>query len=151
VGRSPWTGSDAVVLAILAVLGAGGLLVSWMGVSSEANWHHQLSWVAWAVLSVALAGLGVCRWLYRGRLCVRQATAAVWWDLRIRHADREDLSARRQAARTGAPAAGWVSSPTMTRYHRTSCALVRGKTDVSSVTADDIAHRGLRECGACAE
>jgi hypothetical protein len=151
VGRSLWNTGDAALLAVLSAAGGGGLAVCWWGISDEANWHLQLSWVAWAVLSVALAGLGVCRWLYRGRRCVRQATAAVWWDLRIRHADREDLSARRQAARTGAPAAGWVSSPTMTRYHRTSCALVRGKTDVSSVTADDIAHRGLRECGACAE
>jgi hypothetical protein len=160
VGRSLWNTGDAALLAVLSAAGGGGLAVCWWGISDEANWHLQLSWVAGAFLSLAVAGLGVCLWLYRGRLRVRRASAAVWSDLRNRHADWDDLFEHWRAARTGGTGGtgaassvtqGWVSSPTMTRYHDASCALVRGKTDVSSVTADDIAHRGLRECGACAE
>jgi hypothetical protein len=142
----------------VSAAGGGGLIVCWWGVSDEANWHHQLSWVAGGVLSVALAYLGVGLWLYRGRLRVRRATAQVWCDLRLRHTDRGDLFDRWQAARSGGPDTGrsgasqsWVSGPTMTRYHDASCALVRGKADVSRVTLDDIARRVLRECGACAE
>lgn len=143
--RSPWTGSDAVALAVLSAIGAGGLVACWWGISAEANWHHQLSWVAGAVLSVAVAGLGVSLWLYRGRLRVRRAAAEVWTDLRDRHADRIDLPSPSGATE------GWMSGPTMTRYHLASCPLVRGKSDVSSVTAAQIAQRNLRECGACAE
>jgi hypothetical protein len=153
---SPWTRGDASAVVVLGVGGAAGQIVCWWGVSAEANWHHQLTWVAGAVMSLALAGLGVCLWLYRGRLRVRRAAAEAWADLRVRAADRDDLFARWQNARTAGPSAGvsspgWVSSPTMTRYHDAACALVLGKADLAVTTQADIARRGLRGCGVCAE
>jgi hypothetical protein len=158
VGRTPWVAGDTAVLAVLVVAGSVGLTSSWVGVSAEANWHHQLSWLAGAILSVAVAGVGVGIWLYRGRRRVRAAAAQVWTDLRNRHVDRSDLFERWRVAPASGPTTTppvvahlRVSTPTMTRYHHPACPLVQGKSDVSGVNPTDIAHRGLQECGVCAE
>lgn len=141
--RAPWHAGNQLSLAFLSLLGLGGIVLSWWMVAGTAETATQQSWLDLGVVALLLAATGDALHLLNGRRRVRR---------------RQQLVALRLAALTDGDAAagelivdsaaGVVTAPRMSRYHRADCLLVRGKT-VSSGSVAENRHAGRRPCGVC--
>jgi hypothetical protein len=143
---TPWQLSDVVTLIGSLTVGAVGLLVSWIGVSTRINWSGQIVWVAVGIGAVIVAGLGVMGFLlvaFRGVRMRRGEQDARLDGLLARHLPAEAL-----AGESSVPATTLVSMPAMTRYHRPECLLVAGKP-VHAAAAAAHARAGRVPCGVC--
>jgi hypothetical protein len=63
-----------------------------------------------------------------------------------------DLGSAAESPAGAAPVGGTAAVVALSAgssYHRPDCGLVAGKREISSVTADDVAARGLRPCRVC--
>jgi len=142
----------------LLVLGAIAIFLGWYGVSGQALTAKQLPYlVSGGVTGIALALIGA----------VLLATNSIRREIsRLDGVERkvDDLyallvaePAPPDAAPTSAVAAPRTDSapdqlvalPDVTTYHRSSCPLVAGKSDLAAVDQGDIAARSLRPCPVC--
>jgi len=60
-----------------------------------------------------------------------------------------DLDAPARSSEPAEAAGTVVALPAGSSYHRPTCSLVTGKTDVTVVSSRDIEKRGLRPCRVC--
>jgi len=145
-----WTAVRPYIGWVLAGAGAVALFIGWFGVSGESLTAKQIPYLVSAGLT------GVALFIMAG---VFLATDDIRRQFeRIGELERkvDDLYALFVAELDGAPASlptadpdRLVALPAGTSYHRPSCSLVTGKTDVALVSARDIDKRGLRPCRVC--
>jgi hypothetical protein len=143
---------DATRSSSIVVLGLVGLTICWWGASGQANWHDQSSWLAGAVASTALAAVGTSRWLMAGLRNVRLAKRELFAELGAQgflEPGVRTAEASERGTSTADRAAEFVASPTMTRFHRPECILVRNKPQVAGLSPREIHDRKMRECGVC--
>jgi hypothetical protein len=127
---------------MLAATGVGGfiLLAAWYGASGAVEPRHQIPWLDAAAGGLIVAAAGMAAFL---RL-TRQALAERLARLQQGVEDRRPANRIRQPQ----PAAAFVASGVMTRYHRPGCPLVTGK-DVAAGSREAHEDRGRRPCGIC--
>jgi hypothetical protein len=141
VTGSPWTVADISRLLTRIGLGLAAVVIGWVVISGTTVWRTQVIWTAVATGGVAIASTGAGLWLIAGFGTVARERRAV-------------IELLRQT-RTAAPAAQLdladdtvVTAPSMTRFHRPDCPLVKGKS-VSAATYAAVARRNLQPCGMC--
>lgn len=146
----PWLPRDLVNMTWTTLVGASGLFVGYAGSSGTARVSSQLPWIALAVGTVAVAGVGNALWLAAGARVTgarrhelaRRCAALTLQD----PADAEDgVGSQRQSRAVGT---SLVATSDMTRYHFADCPLVLGK---SASPASEQYHldSGRRPCGIC--
>jgi hypothetical protein len=142
----PWTQRQARTLGVLVGLGLFGFVLCWYFLSGEPAYQDQVPWLVGAVICVLAVGIGVAYWLLLGMRTVHAGTREISQVLRVGTLDP------RRRLRAVATSRGndvvFVATANMTRLHRESCLLVRGKP-VSVVSAADAAARGATLCKAC--
>ncbi|GAA0636025.1 hypothetical protein GCM10009547_45300 [Sporichthya brevicatena] len=144
--EQPWQQRQTRTLGALAALGLIGLGVCWYFLSGEPAYQDQVPWLVGAITCVLVMGVVMAYWLLIGVRTVHAGSSETSQVLRV-----ETLDPRRRArVVSGARDSDvvFVATASMTRLHRDTCLLVRGK-QVSVVSAADAAARGLRLCGAC--
>jgi len=149
-----WTAVRPFVGWVLATAGAIALFVGWFGVSGESLTAKQIPYLVSAGLT------GVALFIMAG---VFLATDDIRRQFeRIGELERKvddlyslfvaDLNApagKHEPAVVTAGHGAVVALPAGSSYHRPTCSLVMGKTDVSTVGARQIDERGLRPCRVC--
>ena len=145
-----WTAVRPYIGWVLAAAGAVALFVGWFGVSGESLTAKQIPYLVSAGLS------GVSLFIMAG---VFLATDDIRRQFeRIGELERkvDDLYSLFVAEldgptrpSTAASADTVVALPAGSSYHRPTCSLVTGKTDVTAVSSRQIADRGLRPCRVC--
>ena len=141
---APWHIGNRLSVLFLGLIGLGGIVFSWWMVAGTAETATQQRWIDVGVVALLVAATGDALYLLNGRRAV--------------HRGRRALALRMAALAGDDTAAGGVSpdfaaglvvtAPKMSRYHRSDCLLVRGKTvSRGSVAENRIA--GRRPCGVC--
>ena len=135
--------------AALVVAGAALLIAGWWGISGESVVALQMSYLASATMpGVALVIAGAV--LLSGESARRNAAdsarmiATLYDLLTVASAPPDTETAVAVDGQTSL-----VTVPGGNRYHRASCALVEGKTGVTTVDAAAIAAQGLQPCPVC--
>lgn len=141
---SPWRRKDAVIPGLLAIIGIAVLVICWIGASGEVAWRDQTDWFIGSCLGTGAFALGAVLWLLVGLREVRRGFA----DLKADQREILGLTAPREPAgdRTGAEETAWVTAAGMTRAHRPSCLLMRGKQPLALEAADV---PSFDRCGVC--
>ncbi len=124
-----------VVVALAGLL----LALSWWGAAEEVRLARQFRWVAGGVMSIIVLGVVGATWILEGRRKVS------------RRRRRWMAEQRRRLAAAAAPVAAapaLVAGERMTRYHRSGCDLVAGKT-LSAASRLEHEREGRRPCGVC--
>lgn len=144
---SPWRRGDLAVSGL--VLGAGllGVFVCWYVGAGKLTYTDQVPWLVGSICCGVLSVLGGVYWLVRGfrRVNLMQRDVQRWLVPWV----AEQHAARAVSTALPVDSGELVACPTMTRVHRATCPMVRGKADVVVVTDAQIAARGLATCGAC--
>jgi hypothetical protein len=141
---APWHAGNRLSLAFLSLLGVGGIVLSWWVVAGTAETVTQQGWLDVGVVAVLLAATGDALYLMAGQRVVRTRQQALALRLAARAggiAERDDVSADSVAGMV-------VTAPRMSRYHRSDCLLVRGRT-VSRGSVAENRLAGRRPCGVC--
>ena len=127
---------------IIAAAGATLLFLGWYGVSGESSVAEQLPYLA----SASIPGAALL--IVGAMLAARERDS--------RNAERlvSTLYELLTEPVTDAPAAAstderLVALPGATRYHQSSCVLVAGKPDATTVDSQEITARGLEPCPLC--
>jgi hypothetical protein len=141
VAPSPWTAGQHVVLAVLLVVGVGGLVAGYTGTSGTLRVGHQVVWIDLAGAALLVSGAGVVLFLTAGRRAIGRRRLGLFGDV----VEGEALA----ALATGVSAGDLVSAPTMTKYHRADCSFVAGKAGVVAASAAGHEQAGRRPCGVC--
>jgi hypothetical protein len=97
----------------------GLITVAWWGASAGVRVGQQLGWAAVAVSGLLVAGTANAGFLLAARRTLRQRSRQFVPDAVNNVAPTAEDTSR--------PCDTPVASPSMTRYHRPSCPLVRGK------------------------
>jgi len=141
-GAEPWARRDALLPALLTVLGLVGLVVGWLGISDTVSLSRQSRWLGLGIGSVVLAALGVVLWLVAGLRNLGRLRRQVLADLAraAEHAQPEPDEVEAEA-RFGIVAG-------QRRHHGADCELLMGK-DVRWLTAAEVAASGTAACGIC--
>ena len=144
-----WTRARPYVGWALAAAGAIALFVGWFGVSGQSLTAKQLPYL----VSAGLTGIAlfILAGVFLATDDVRRQFA------RIAELERkvDDLYSLFVAELPGQqqgppqPRGSILALPSGSSYHRADCALVAGKDDAATVTADDVAARGLKPCRVC--
>jgi hypothetical protein len=145
-GEAPWTQRQARTFGLLAALGLVGLGLCWYFLSGEAAYQDQVPWLIGAIICVLVMGVAMAYWLLLGVRTVHAGSREVSQVLRV-----ETLGPRRRLRAVASSRSNdvvFVATADMTRLHRDTCLLVRGKS-ATVVIAADAAARGLTLCGAC--
>lgn len=142
---TPWRGTDLVVAAALALVGAIVVAVGWNGASREAAFRDQIGWTVAAIGGVGIFALGGGFWLLVGFRRTRQCRAQLRADFDAVYGPAGAVGD------TGAPTGpgtepAVVTAPGMRLGHRPDCLLVRGKA-VREVRAD--APEAFGSCAMC--
>jgi len=134
-----------------------GLAACWFGISGQAAYEDQLSWLVGAVGATLVSAAGIVGWLLAGVREVHREMAEVTAVIRTEKlhqvlapvADEFELSLSRPAMSppTDVPSV-FVTNASMTRVHRPDCQLVQGRA-VEGIAADEVERRGLTYCGVC--
>ena len=140
---APWHAGNQLSLAFLSLLGLGGIVLSWWMVGGTTETATQQGWVDVGVVALLVAATGDALYLLNGRRAVHRGQRA----LALRLAALADGNAAVDEASPDS-AAGVVTAPKMSRYHRSDCLLVRGKT-VSRGSVAENRLAGRRPCGVC--
>ena len=140
---TPWHAGNQLSLAFLTLLGLGGICLSWWMVAGTAQTATQQGWLDVGLVALLVAATGDILYLLNGRRSVRRGRQV----LALRLAALADGDAATDQVLPGS-ADAVVTAPRMSRYHRTDCLLVRGKTVSRGSVAE---HRlaGRRPCGVC--
>jgi hypothetical protein len=135
---APWNRAQAIVLVVVVVLAAFMLGLSWWGAAEEVRLARQFRWVAGGVLSIIVLGVVSATWILEGRRAVSRRRRRWMAEQRRRLGAVAPVSA--------VPAL--VAGDRMTRYHRTGCDLVAGKSLIAASRLDH-EREGRRPCGVC--
>lgn len=140
-GDEPWARRDALLPALLTVLGLVGLVVGWLGISDTVSLSRQTRWFALGIGSVVLGSLGVVLWLVTGLTNLGRLRREVIAGLALRAAADAPVepAAVEHEVRFGVVAG-------MRRHHRADCELLAGK-EVRWLTADEVGT--MPACGIC--
>jgi hypothetical protein len=146
--REPWTPKDAKAAGGLAGAGLLGLALCWYEISGLNRQDPQMTAVVLGIAAAVLTGGACVMWLLAGLRAVRTRAHHTRLDIRSAVADlvnaqpvwRQALLA--EQARVQLLDTGPVTAAGMTRYHRATCQLMRGKPPLP-VTPDLVA------CGMC--
>jgi hypothetical protein len=140
----PWRADDIVVLYVTGFVGAVLLLVSWWGASGTTRLGSQVAWVNVGVAGLIVSGTGIALWLLHGHRAVGERQRLLLADLET--APPPDTAPA--SVPVGEGDAAVVAGSRMTRYHRTDCPLVAGKS-VRRASRDVHERAGRRPCGMC--
>lgn len=138
----PWDRRNLTGFAVSTALGAGLLGASYFGVAGEVHLKDQVLFLDLGIAGLLVGTAGGVAWLAAGLKAVRVRKAAAVAMVRSRFCSAGTVE-------SAGPAGGFVSGPSMTRYHRPGCSLVTGK-DVSAATLAEHSASGRRPCGVCA-
>ena len=144
--RSPWQVSDVFGVAVTNVVGLGMLLGGLQGTRHSTDPHTLL-----LLLNVATAGVVVA---FAGNAVFVLSTLRQVGQLRTLLLGRRSgpvVDVRSDDAIGTDPVStdALVAAESMTRFHRATCAAVRGKAVTATPLADHLA-AGRRPCGMCA-
>lgn len=139
--ETPWQRRDRSLLAALGALGIGLLAVSWAGVSGTTRFSTQVAWVNVGGAGLLAVILGCALWVKAGR---RQVVRR----LNVHPFVRRAVPLNGSAGAVSDRAELFVWAAGMSRYHRSDCPAVQGKT-VMSAGADAHKAEGRRSCGLC--
>jgi hypothetical protein len=135
----PWHARDLQRLLLTLAVAAAGLLASWVGVSGTVVWSRQMLWLAIGIASIAIAGLGVMRWLL-----------TAFRNVRVRQSRMADGVAARlvfdEVPESIDPEPPLVTAARMTHFHRVECALMNGKAPIRLTAAR---RKRLTPCAVC--
>ena len=144
-----WTSVRPFVGWALALAGAIALFVGWFGISGESLTAKQLPYLVSAGLT------GVALFILAGVFLatddVRRQFARIA-ELERKVDDLYSLFVAELSSSTPTtpqPRGTLLALPSGSSYHRADCALVAGKDEAASVSAGDVASRGLRPCRVC--
>lgn len=112
----PWRTRDLGRLVVTSALAALVAVAAWRGALSASDEESQLSWLSIGIVALIVHGAGSALWILRGRLAVGAARTWLLPDL-----------VRATAPSFEGDADALVSGAGMTRAHRPTCLLVRGK------------------------
>jgi hypothetical protein len=135
----PWHVRDVQRLLLTLTIATIGLIGSWVGISGTLVPSRQMLWLAIAIGSVAVGGLGVMRWLLSSFRSVRIRQSRMVDGV----AARLVLDEPRPAADSSQPL---VTAARMTHFHLADCPLMDGKT-ATRVTASR--RKRLTPCAVC--
>ena len=144
---SPWRRRDLVVSGLILGGGLVGVFLCWYIGAGKLTYTDQLPWLFGSIVCGVVSVLGGVYWLVRGfrRVNLMQRDVQRW----IAPWLAEQHAARAVATALPVQTSDLVAAPAMTRVHRATCPMVRGKADVVAVSETEIATRGLTTCGAC--
>ncbi|MBA3741634.1 hypothetical protein [Sporichthya sp.] len=152
--ETPWRKADSLLSSAVTLVGLVGVGIAWVGVSGEADFDNQQSWLMVAIGAGVILGLGMSWWLLVGFREVRRAQREFVADLRLTRkllptTGEPALSrAARPAAVAPAHSDDLVTGERMTLVHRSTCPMVAGKPIVNLDRAQAAARR-LDECKVC--
>ena len=126
------------MLTVVVVLAGLLLALSWWGAAAEVRLARQFRWVAGGVMSIIVLGVVSATWIFEGRRAVSRRRRRWMAEQRRRLAAAAPV--------TAAPAL--VAGERMTRYHRSGCDLVAGRT-LTVATRLEHEREGRRPCGVC--
>ena len=131
------------------VVGLTLVLIGWVQASGDLRPKGQIGPLNLGIAGATVAVAASLRLLARGRRAVTARQVAVLAPL-LPSTRRERGGARSTCGRRPPPRPGdaLVSSPTMTRYHRTGCLLVAAKPVAPAPLAEHQA-AGRQPCGVC--
>lgn len=138
---SPWAHEHVVRSVSLCTAGVFASLLCWYQLSGRDTFRGQSGWVVASMAAGGLFGVGMSGWLLAGFREVRRGQRELAADVRM-------LFGLSSTPAAGPVADALVSGPGMTRAHRPSCRLVKGKS-VAAVDAASREQAGLRRCGVC--
>jgi hypothetical protein len=141
---APWHTGNRLSVLFLSLIGFGGIVFSWWMVAGTAETATQQRWIDVGVVALLLATVGDIVYLLAGRRSVRTRERSL--ALRMARLADVGLLGDGDAAESGTDAV--VTAPRMSRYHRTDCLLVRGKTVSRGMVAEN-ERAGRRPCGVC--
>lgn len=144
--EDPWTQRQTRTFGVLAALGLLGLGLCWYFLSGEAAYQDQVPWLIAAIVCVLVLGIVMAYWILLGMRTVHAGSRELSHVLRVGTLDPRRRLRALSVARDHDVVL--VAAANMTRAHRDTCLLVRGK-QVNPVSAADAAARGLTLCGAC--
>jgi hypothetical protein len=153
--RAPWTPGALVWLLISQAVVAVWLGVCWVGVSTTTAWSTQLTWVAAAIGGIVVSGLGLAWWVLTGQQEIRYQRRLYF--RRVAYRDEQAAGGVASSRRTdptptsngqGLSEGVLVSGGAMTRFHRASCQLARGKPVIAGSREGHVA-AGRIACGVC--
>jgi hypothetical protein len=139
----PWRLPDLYLGVALAAVGTIFLGVATVGVAGRDDLADQVPWVNLGVGGLIVLCLGCVLWVLAGMRATAELRRTVLGRLRAT-LDAGDRTPPAAVADTVA-GDGFVSAPTMTRYHRAGCQLVAGK-DVAPLDAE---RNGRQPCSMC--
>jgi hypothetical protein len=142
-GAEPWARRDALLPALLTVLGLIGLVVGWLGISDTVSLPRQSRWLGLGIGSVVLAGLGVVLWLVAGLTNLGRLRRAVVADLA-----RAAQDAQSEPEEGIEHTAHWGIVTGQRHHHRADCELLEGK-NVRWLDAAGVAASSTAACGIC--
>jgi hypothetical protein len=158
--RWVWSAVRPLVGWLLALLGAVALFLGWWGVSGEALTAKQIPYlvsggltgIALVIMAaVVLATDDVRREL--GRMTELERKIDELYALFVADMAGTDMAGADGAATAASTpvtsASAVVALPAGASYHRPDCALVVGKSDVSTVDRKLVGTRSLRPCRVC--
>jgi hypothetical protein len=136
----PWVVPDLFRWFFLLGLSVVGLVVAWWGTSGTAHTATQITWLNVGIAAVVIGGLGNMTWLLQGRRAVALRRRELLATL--------PSAARQPPASSSAEDNERVAAPGTSRYHRSDCAAVVGKT-VERMPVSKHERAGRRPCGLC--
>jgi hypothetical protein len=142
--NTPWRSRDVGRTVLLGAVSLFGLAGCWYGAGGEPRFRDQVGWVLGSFLSVTAAMVAGVLWLTAGFREVRRGVK----ELKVDKTLVFDLveAVRVTPTHDTALLEDLVTGESMTRLHRPSCLLVRGK-DVHPVSRP--AALKLERCGVC--
>jgi hypothetical protein len=147
----PWDTRDFFRLLWVTCIGAVAIAVCWYGSSGEPNFHRQIVWLAGGIGGLLVAGFGMVGWLLAGLRNVHRETFELMDVIRVQRLHHSPEVDGFDADEDMSEAAdGYVIGASMTRVHRGSCPLVKGKS-VGPISEADVARLDLAKCGVCCQ
>jgi hypothetical protein len=148
---SPWEARDLIRLLWISSIGVVAIAVCWYGSSGEPNFHRQIVWLAGGVGGLVVAGFGMVGWLLAGLRNVHRETFELMDVIRVERLHHSPAIDGFDSEDDVSDAVdGYVIGAAMTRVHRGSCPLVKGKS-VGPISETDIARLDLAKCGVCCQ
>lgn len=121
-----WRDSDVVMVSVTALIGVIAIIAAWFGASGSSSLTRQSLWLNLAVAGFAVASVGLCLWLMRGRRAVgERRVSLVALDPVDDERDHPPALPRRSPIDTAS--LELVRAPGMRRVHDPACPLVAGK------------------------
>ena len=141
---APWHTGHRLSLALLSLLGLGGIALSWWMVGGTAQTATQQAWLDVSVVALLVAAAADAQYLLTGRRAVRRRERELTLRVAALAAGPASIVDSSADPDTGAV----VTSARMSRYHSGDCLLVRGKT-VGRCSVAENRLAGRRPCGVC--